>query len=562
MNANTHLVARQTIEVIASRTAETAPLVERTSAAYDRLAAVIERSLDTIDMSGQRLRIDRVELDLGPCDPARWEDALAEGISKCLAPKIIEAVNRGGHARADTATAALHMLEEFSCSGRLPWWCNAADTPESAIDTPELAELHAEAVRALLSLPAAVDRFVKQLDEHHLLRLLHLARPDLLPESVAAWLSTASLAQPGVPPIVARSERARFWRAILAEAATTGPVRSTVAARHSEQPWPIPSAKVRPSGGAVDAEVERFLAAAARRSGIHVTGSGTRLVEGASTNSTLNPVAVVSPASRHTAMPAEALASALSVRIRALSLNGFPATELLAQLASVTGQLDATSIAAANAAIESDSSLAGVLKILGIFADAGCIGSDDAIRWREAIASKLAQAGEKAHDAVAVITSGLPLLWPFLPSYLASLGMFDGEQFRDVAAQHRAATLFHHIATGEIACPEHELTLAKVLAGIDPDAVHDPGEPLDRPELDSVESLLADVLGHAPMLGRISIAGLREAFLNRPGLLSTRDGHWLLRVERRGFDILLDRLPWSFAWVRLPWMASPMQVEW
>ena len=41
-----------------------------------------------------------------------------------------------------------------------------------------------------------------------------------------------------------------------------------------------------------------------------------------------------------------------------------------------------------------------------------------------------------------------------------------------------------------------------------------------------------------------------------------RDGSWLLRVERRGYDLVLDRFPWAFDWLKLPWMEMAMRVEW
>ena len=74
--------------------------------------------------------------------------------------------------------------------------------------------------------------------------------------------------------------------------------------------------------------------------------------------------------------------------------------------------------------------------------------------------------------------------------------------------------------------------------------------------------MLAAAIAHAPCLGTLSIDGLRGSFLLRPGVLSTRDGAWLLRVERKAYDILLDRLPWAREWVRLPWMQAPLRLEW
>ena len=45
-------------------------------------------------------------------------------------------------------------------------------------------------------------------------------------------------------------------------------------------------------------------------------------------------------------------------------------------------------------------------------------------------------------------------------------------------------------------------------------------------------------------------------------MLSTRDGAWLLRVERAEYDGLLDRLPWAVSWVKLPWTEVPLAVQW
>ena len=50
--------------------------------------------------------------------------------------------------------------------------------------------------------------------------------------------------------------------------------------------------------------------------------------------------------------------------------------------------------------------------------------------------------------------------------------------------------------------------------------------------------------------------------MRRPAVLTSRTGAWLLRVERRAEDGLLDRFPWGWSWIRLPWMDHPLQVEW
>ena len=33
-------------------------------------------------------------------------------------------------------------------------------------------------------------------------------------------------------------------------------------------------------------------------------------------------------------------------------------------------------------------------------------------------------------------------------------------------------------------------------------------------------------------------------------------------TSKKAHDLLLDRLPWSWSWVKLPWMPHPLRVEW
>ena len=74
--------------------------------------------------------------------------------------------------------------------------------------------------------------------------------------------------------------------------------------------------------------------------------------------------------------------------------------------------------------------------------------------------------------------------------------------------------------------------------------------------------LLAAVIDHAPVLDAMPIPQFRASFLQRAGALAVRTGSWLLSVERRPYDLVLDRFSWSWAWIKLPWMPEPVTVEW
>jgi len=127
---------------------------------------------------------------------------------------------------------------------------------------------------------------------------------------------------------------------------------------------------------------------------------------------------------------------------------------------------------------------------------------------------------------------------------------------------HRGVLLLHHLATGEVEAPDYALDLPKVMCGLPLQALHHPLAPVSGDEAAESDRLLQAAIAHAACLGEMSPDGLRGTFLASAGILGTRDGSWLLRVERQPADILIERFPWRMDWVRLPWMQAPMRVEW
>jgi hypothetical protein len=106
------------------------------------------------------------------------------------------------------------------------------------------------------------------------------------------------------------------------------------------------------------------------------------------------------------------------------------------------------------------------------------------------------------------------------------------------------------------------LPLNKLLCGLEPAELFDMLEPLQEAEVAECTNLLTAAIAQAPVLREMSPSGFRGTFLLRQGALSIRDGFWLLRVERQTYDIVLERFPWGWEWVKLPWMDAPLRVEW
>jgi hypothetical protein len=165
-------------------------------------------------------------------------------------------------------------------------------------------------------------------------------------------------------------------------------------------------------------------------------------------------------------------------------------------------------------------------------------------------------------DELYIGNAGLVILWPFLSHFFTRLDLLAEHQFKDAAARQRAVGLLQYVATAESTFPEYLLPLNKILCGMALTEVFDFGPPLSDAEAEECTDLLQAIIAQAPILRDMSAAGFRGAFLLRQGMLSERDGAWLLRVERETYDIVLDRFPWVWEWVKLPWMAAPLRVEW
>ncbi|MBS1532901.1 MAG: hypothetical protein JSU01_21555, partial [Bacteroidetes bacterium] len=165
-------------------------------------------------------------------------------------------------------------------------------------------------------------------------------------------------------------------------------------------------------------------------------------------------------------------------------------------------------------------------------------------------------------NAIYIANAGLVLLAPFLPVYLVRLGLVQAGKFIDPEKQLRAVHLLQYLVTGSIGYPEHELVLNKILCNL---PVEEP-LPLDiditEHELEVSDEMLKAVLNSWEKLKNTSIEGFRASFLRRNGALVYKDEAWNLRVEQRGYDVLLQTLPWTIGMIKTPWMDNFLYVEW
>ena len=173
-------------------------------------------------------------------------------------------------------------------------------------------------------------------------------------------------------------------------------------------------------------------------------------------------------------------------------------------------------------------------------------------------------------DKLYLENAGIVLLHPFLNQFFENLQLVKKDEkdkealpWVSASAQQRAALLLQYLVTGKPkGIIEPQLPLNKIFCGLDLEEPIPVDLALGKEDIAACEELLQAVIGHHEMWKGLNINDFRRAHLQREGLLSTRDGGWLLRVERKTYDVIIDHLPWSISIVRTPWMASFLAVEW
>jgi hypothetical protein len=158
--------------------------------------------------------------------------------------------------------------------------------------------------------------------------------------------------------------------------------------------------------------------------------------------------------------------------------------------------------------------------------------------------------------------AGLILLWPFLSRFFHKLELATSEAFTDEPSRMKAMLLLGYLVSGEERLPEHRMPLIKMLCGQPASRPLQRPLPLSNRVKQEADVLLESVITHWKVLKNTSINGLRRSFLQRDGLLRQADESWKLYVDRKSYDILLDKLPWSYSTVKLPWMEHALTVDW
>lgn len=158
--------------------------------------------------------------------------------------------------------------------------------------------------------------------------------------------------------------------------------------------------------------------------------------------------------------------------------------------------------------------------------------------------------------------AGLVILHPFFGTYFTRLGLMEANAFLSDQAKERAVLLLQYLATGRTIFEEYELVLNKILCGLPIEQSVPLEIELAEQEIALTDELFEVLKQRWDKVKNSSTEGIRASFIVREGALELMEEQWSLRVEQRGYDLLLQTLPWAFGFIKTSWMNQILTVEW
>lgn len=168
-------------------------------------------------------------------------------------------------------------------------------------------------------------------------------------------------------------------------------------------------------------------------------------------------------------------------------------------------------------------------------------------------------------DYIPVTNAGLCLFAPWLLRLFGMLDLLaeDRKDLKDMDARIRAIFILQRLVTAEERkYKESDLAFNRLLVACPFNVPLPKSLELTDKEIETVESMLAGIKANWSKMANTSIGGFQRSFIEREGHLEQQESKWILTVENKAYDILLDSLPWSYKMIRLPWLKKPISVSW
>ncbi len=168
----------------------------------------------------------------------------------------------------------------------------------------------------------------------------------------------------------------------------------------------------------------------------------------------------------------------------------------------------------------------------------------------------------RLEEGIAIHNAGLVIMNSYFLMLFERLNLVKAGAFVSDEARIDAVHYLQYLVTGEAQTEEALVGLNKVLCGISIETPINDGIPISQDHKSLLEGLLQATINYWSAIGDTSIDGFRGNWLVRDGILREEVTQWTLTVEKRAYDILMLRSPFSFSIIKLPWMSKPLHVTW
>lgn len=527
MSEQRHIIKRQLIElhVDPRQTVSAAQMLQtEMSRIYrQRIVPLIDQVCSELSEPDRIYRLDALEIDLGIVNPDNLEAEVVSKVRAQLRQALAAEISRQEQTvepqtQTPQTRSQLELLAVFARTGSLPWW---ADTSQPDVLTACLQHLLQTApdalrrlMRALVQEQRPLHRLILSYPDTYLTQLLYLLLP-AHPYDPQAFIQLLASSQITAAKSAAQIRR-MAWTSLLSVAALAQPGWTDVV---------FYTAVTNQIARALTTTPYEFLAAIYKltqeeKPTADLAALVQTLYQQAAENLPSSPLPSISP-DTFTAETPELAIPHQAMNSPDTFTTETPESAIPQQAAQQTT-------------------------------------ADQQPDTAEDLSAFSLQGVEELY----VANAGLVILWPFLSHFFARLGLLQERQFKDPQSQQRAVGLLQYMVTDEMIFPEYALPLNKLLCGLPLTAVFNLNAPFSPTETEECTDLLQATITQAPILRQMSVDGFRGTFLRRQGVLRSRDGAWLLQVEKETYDVVLERFPWGWEWVKLPWMETPLRVEW
>ena len=163
--------------------------------------------------------------------------------------------------------------------------------------------------------------------------------------------------------------------------------------------------------------------------------------------------------------------------------------------------------------------------------------------------------------ATIVRNAGLVLTNPYLKMLFERLGFLENDVIKP-SNQDQAVLYLNYLAYGSISNTSNSPSLNKVLCGLKLETPIPTSVDLPEEDQHLMDGMIKAIIGHWEAIGDSSPEDFRGNWFVRDGQLTEEEERWSLVVEKRSYDILLNRCPYSFSRIHFPWMDKPLHVTW